>query len=107
VVTLGVAVALLLTEWYEYGEKSLKGVITRLGIPLLVVPNDVTFLAVIAPLSLALFYHKPRSAIGIVALISVLFSIGAIFAFRSRTAAMTLVVSVVCAVILMQPKLYW
>jgi O-antigen ligase len=45
--------------------------------------------------------------LGIVALISILLSIGAIFAFRSRTAAMTLFISIACAIILMQPHRQW
>jgi O-antigen ligase len=104
VVVLVVSTALLLTGWYDYNEKGLKGVITHLGIPLLVVPNDVTFLAVIAPLSVALFYDKPRSMTGIGALISILLSVGAICAFRSRTAALTTIITVTCAVILMQSQ---
>ena len=45
------------------------------GSPILIVPNDVAFLAVIAPLSLALVYLQPRSAVAILALTSMVLSL--------------------------------
>jgi O-antigen ligase len=103
-VGLGLAATVLWGVWTASYGLSLKALVPQLGIPILVVPNDLTVLAVIAPLSLALFYHKPRSAISISAVLSILLSIGAVCAFQSRTAALTMIITVTCAFILMQPK---
>jgi hypothetical protein len=40
---------------------------SSLGVPILVVRNDITLLAVLAPLSLVLFYREPRRSRGIFA----------------------------------------
>ena len=40
------------------------------GSPILIVRNDVTFLAIIAPLSFALLYREPRGMVGILAALS-------------------------------------
>jgi O-antigen ligase len=69
-----------------------------------VVRNDATFLAVVAPLSLALFYREPRGKAGIVAAASIILSLGAICISESRTAALTLLIGLVATIVLAQPR---
>jgi O-antigen ligase len=76
----------------------------RLGPPILIVPNDLTFLSVIAPLSLVLFYREPRGTAGIVAAVSIALSLGAICIFATRTAALTLLIGLIAATLLVQPR---
>ena len=61
--------------------------------PILVVPNDVILLAIVAPLSLALFREEPRRPLGVVAVISVFLSLIAIGVYQSRAALLTLLVA--------------
>ena len=105
-VALGLALVVLGTLWYTQNHY-MHSVILNVGSPLLAVPNDVTFLAVVAPLSWALLCHKPRGGVGLLALLSLLASGGAICAFRSRTALLTLVVALPCAVTLLRPQRYF
>jgi O-antigen ligase len=72
--------------------------------PLLVVPNDLIVLSLIAPLSFSLLYQKPISIMGILAFISLLLSISVVVFFQSRGAVLTLLFSVSCAAILLWPK---
>ncbi len=72
--------------------------------PLLVVPNDLIFISLIAPLSFSLFYKKPFSVIGLLAFISLLLSISIIVFFQSRGAVLTLLFSLGCVALLLWPK---
>ena len=76
----------------------------RLRIPILIVPNDLSFLAVIAPLSLVLLYREPRGVMSIFAAASIFLSLCTICIFRSRTAAVTMIVSLICATALIYPR---
>jgi O-antigen ligase len=78
--------------------------ITAAKHPLLVVPNDLIFLSLIAPLSVSLVYQKPRSLISIVAIISILLSVSVIIIFQSRGALLTLLFSVTCVAGLLWPR---
>ena len=78
--------------------------VSTAGSPLLVVKNDVTFVAVIAPLSLALIYLKPRSISGLVALASLMSGIVVVGFFQSRTALFTMIVSIICFFLFMKPR---
>ena len=77
---------------------------SQVGSPIFIVTNDSAFLAVIAPLSLALFYRAPRSVEGVLAALSILLSIGAVCMLRSRVAMLTVMVSLTCAAVLMRPR---
>jgi O-antigen ligase len=79
--------------------------VTGVGSTILVVKNDVTFLAVLAPFSLALLYREPRRLYGIVAVLSVLLSIAVVGIFQSRGAMLTMVASITCFFILIRPKI--
>jgi O-antigen ligase len=65
--------------------------IAELGNPILIVPNDIAFLAVIAPLSLALLIRRPLSTVGALASITLISSCVAIAVLQSRTATVALV----------------
>ena len=72
--------------------------------PIFLVPNDITFLAVIAPLSLALLFRKPRGWEFVLVLSSLVLSIGAIVVLQSRTAILTLIATLTCLVVLVSPR---
>ena len=100
-VGLGLASTLLWAAWHG-PTKDLNALVSSLRIPILIVPNDLTFLAVIAPLSLVLLYREPRGVISICAAASIVLSMCTICIFRSRTAALTMLVSLTCACLLTQ-----
>ena len=90
VVGLGVASALVSAAWWNPGIGSTRLVATA-GIPIIVVPNDATFLALVSPLSLVLLYREPRGLIRGVAALSILLSVAAVCVLQSRTAVVTMV----------------
>lgn len=63
------------------------------GIPALVVPNDITFLAMLAPLSLTLIYLHPRSPIAGASTVSIFLTLFTSGLYISRTSIMVLVLS--------------
>jgi O-antigen ligase len=81
-------------EWFQ-----------KVGGTTLLVPNDVTLLALIAPLSFVVFYARPRSVAGILAGGSLMVSVVAIAVAQSRTAALALLVSLACTTALVRPRL--
>jgi O-antigen ligase len=95
ITALGLAVALLWTALRAPGVPP-NSWVRELGSPILIVPNDVTFLAVIAPFALALAYHEPRSAVGRLALLSLALSLCAAAVYVSRTATLALLASTIC-----------
>ena len=114
-VSLGVSVAGIIVSgmvlwnvgrWNIIGSdgKSLHEIVPAIGIPILIVPNDATFLSIIAPLSIILLYREPRSARGIIAATSLVLSILAICILRSRTALLTLGIVLICAMVTMQSR---
>lgn len=90
VVGLGVASVLLWAAWSNRGI-SLEQLVATVGIPIIVVPNDVTFLALVSPLSLVLLYRERRGLIRGVAALSVLLSVAAVVVLQSRVAILTMV----------------
>ena len=102
-VALGLA-CWLLWAWWHWELGSIHEMVRTFGSPVLAVPNDVTFLAIIAPLSLALLYRQPRSGGGFLALLSLLASLSAVCALRSRTGILAMSLSLVCAAALMPPR---
>jgi O-antigen ligase len=101
---LGVVLAskMLWAAWHANGTVNLR--VTRLGIPLLVDPNDLTFLAIIAPLSLVLLCREARQACRIIAGLSIFLSLCAACVFRSRTAVLTTIISLTCITLLTQRR---
>jgi O-antigen ligase len=79
--------------------------ISRLASPILVVPNDTAFLAVLAPLSIALFRSERDCVIRAVALASAVLGVVAICILRSRTGLLTMVVSTTVCVWFIRPRL--
>lgn len=74
--------------WIAWSQTEANPIIwmSYLGSRVLVVPNDLVFLAVITPLSLALVYRKPLSLYGSLSLLSAILSVVVICVFQSRTA---------------------
>jgi O-antigen ligase len=102
-VGLGLAVALLVGRW-SYGADS-HAWLQGLGLPVLVVPNDCHFLALLTPFSLVLADRNPRSGLGVLALVSILMTGGAILALGSRGGALTLIAGLVVTGTLLRPRL--
>jgi O-antigen ligase len=96
-VGLGLAATVLWGAWTAPHGLRLHALVPRLGIPMLVVPNDLTVLAVIAPLSWVLVCRTPRRLGRLVPALSLLLSAGAVGVYRSRTAILTLLVALLCA----------
>ena len=74
----GLASILLWFAWKNGGPIG-NAKIPDVGIPILVVRNDVTFLALVAPLSLVLLFHEPHRIVRVLAALSILFSLGAVW----------------------------
>lgn len=104
VVGFGLA-AMLVWVALAYGRLVPETWVAVLGSPILVVKNDVTFLAVVAPLSLALMYCEFRGLVGVTATVSLLLSIVVVGVFQSRVAMVTMVASLVCTAGLLRPRL--
>ncbi len=102
-VALGLSGALLAGRWF-YGANP-HAWLSTLGLPVLVVPNDCHFLALLTPLSLILIDRQPRSPLGIMALVSIGLTGLAILAVGSRGAALTLVACLVSTGTLLRPRL--
>jgi O-antigen ligase len=103
-VALGLASVLLWTVWRE-GWRAPRTWVSHAGSPLLLVPNDVTFLAVVAPLSWALLVRAPRSAAGLLAALSLLLSVGVMGLLLSGVALLTMLTALMCAAALVRPRL--
>jgi O-antigen ligase len=91
--------------WHGHESGGMWAVLSpSLGVPILVVRNDITFLAVLAPLSLVLFYRKPRGAVGITAVASIILSLGAICISTSRTAVLTMIIGLFTTAAVVQAR---
>ena len=106
-----VAVALLLSIWLlvatgVYGTNPHEWLQGQ-GIPVLVVPNDCNFLALLTPLALVLVLEKPRSPQAILGILAIVAVALVIAVFTSRGAALTMGVSLVAAAGLARPRLAW
>ena len=106
-VGLSLALAVLWTAWRNawvvpHGWQSW---MSEVRSPIFVVANDVTFLAVIAPLSLVLFYSEPQRAVRVLAALSILASAAAVCVIQSRVAIITLVATITVAAALLRPRL--
>ena len=67
--------------------------IKNLGTPLLRVPNDTLFIALIAPLSLILFLRNPKSLCGVLAGLYVFLSLVVVIVYQSRLALMSVIIA--------------
>jgi O-antigen ligase len=108
IVGLGLAIALLWAAWKNPGvhpHAIPHPWVSYVGSPIIITRNDPTFLSVIAPFSLILFYREPRSVVGILAALSVVLSLSTVVVFQSRGATLTLVAAVVCTAVLLRPRL--
>lgn len=103
-VELGLACMLLWAAW-RTGGMDPDAWVSNVRSPILLVKNDVTFLAVVAPLSLVLAYRNPRSVVGILALLSILLSVCVVGVFQSRIAMLTMVTSITFGAALVRPRL--
>ncbi len=72
--------------------------------PILVVPNDIAFLAVISPLSVAIFCCERDYLVRAMAVASLLLSAIAISLFQSRTGILTMVVSTTVCIWFIKPR---
>jgi O-antigen ligase len=96
-VGLGLATTVLWGAWTAPYGLRLHALVPRLGVPMLVVPNDLTVLAVIAPLSWVLLCRTPLRLGSLVPALSLLLSAGAVGVYRSRTGILTMLVALLCA----------
>jgi O-antigen ligase len=103
-VSLGLCLLLLTSVWID-GWVSPNVWAFNTGSPLLMVGNDVTLFAVIAPLSFVLFYREGPRRSGLVALMSLVLALGIICVFRSRGAVFTFLASLTCVAFLIRPSL--
>jgi O-antigen ligase len=103
IVSLLIAYTLLCAVWLNKGMDP-AGWLLIAGSPYLLVKNDVTLLAVIAPFSMALLYQKPQKIVRIIAALSIFLSIIVIGTFQSRVAMLTLIISLSCFFALVRPK---
>jgi O-antigen ligase len=102
-VALGLAIVLLAGRWF-YGPDA-HGWLRDLGFPVLVVPNDCHFLALLTPFSLVLAHRNPRSGLGVVALLSIGATALAIIALGGRGAMLVWGACLVVTGTLLQPRL--
>ena len=102
-VAIGLATLVLMnTEWVD--DRGTRAIIHAADSPALLVPNDVCFLALIAPFSIALVLLRPRSLQTLVVIPSLILTVIAIVALESRTGLVTLIVSLTAFAVLSQPR---
>jgi O-antigen ligase len=101
---LGIVLAskMLWAAWHTHSTVHLQ--VTKLGIPLLVAPNDLTFLAIIAPLSFVLLCREAHQVYRIIAGFSIFLGLMAACIFTSRTAVMTTGIALGCMTLLTQRR---
>ena len=103
-VALGVA-SVLLGHWWMKGGRAPSDVVAGVGIPILVVPNDVTFLSLVAPLAIAVFCCERHAAPRLLAALSIVLSACAVVMLQSRVATLAMVGSITTAALLIRPRL--
>lgn len=104
ILVIGITILLLMAFWTDRNIEPTAW-ISNFGSTVFVVKNDLIFLAVLTPLSLALAYRNPRSLTGITAALSVTLTIIVVGIFQSKGAMLAMVVSIACFSLLLRPKL--
>lgn len=66
--------------------------------------NDLTFLSILAPFSFVLAYRKPFKPVGLLAIVSIVLSLGTITVFQSRGAIITFWVTFGSIAVLLEPR---
>jgi O-antigen ligase len=102
IVALGLSCTLLWTALTS-GGTSPRSWIAYHRSPIFVVVNDITFVAVTVPLSLALLVRS-RGLFRTVPAVSILATIGAVCVYQSRAAILSLFISILAAVVLLRPR---
>ena len=102
-VALGLSLALLVGRW-SHGPDAHSWLL-GMGLPVLVVPNDIHFLALLAPFSLILADRDPRSGLGALGLLSIALTGAAIIALGSRGAVLVWLTGLVATGTLLRPRL--
>jgi O-antigen ligase len=100
----GLSLLLLMGFWSDRNIEPTSW-ISNFGSTIFVVKNDIAFLSVLTPLSLALAYRNLRSLSGIIAALSVILAVIVTGIFQSKGAMLALVVSVTCFALLIKPRL--
>lgn len=106
-VGLGLALAVLWNAWRKGWviPQGFQNWISDVPSPILVVPNDTAFLAVVAPLSLALLCCEARNAVRVFSALSIFLSVCAVCVIQSRVAFLTIISSLACAAAFLRPRL--
>ena len=102
-VALALSLALLVGRW-SYGPDAHSWLL-EMGLPVLVVPNDIHFLALLAPFSVIVADRDPRSGLGFLGLLSIATTGLAIIALGSRGAVLVWAVGLVVTGALLRPRL--
>jgi O-antigen ligase len=90
-----------------HGSSDPAALVRRVGSPLLLVPNDVVLLAIIAPLSLGLLGWADRLPVRVIAASSLAITVTAILATQSRLAVLILVGTSWCFAVLRVRRVAW
>ena len=70
----------------------------------IVVPNDLVLVAILIPFSGVLAFKKTKSAVGVLAIISILMALSAVIIYQSRGGMVCSMVSIVCIVFLLSQR---
>jgi O-antigen ligase len=95
-VGLGLALMLILTSWRN-PELGPVGWIAIMPSPILVVPNDITFLAIVAPFSLSLLHLTKHRSIRGLSILFIFLTLCVVCIYHSRIATLTAIVSLTTA----------
>lgn len=106
-VGFGLALAVLRTVWTNgwIVPPGWQNRISDVQSPLLIVPNDTAFLAVIAPLSMAVLCGEARKAVQVLSALSILLSVCAVCLIQSRVGILTMSASITCAAAFLRLRL--
>jgi O-antigen ligase len=103
-VAIGLSV-LLLKAAFNYSGADPFSWIGAVGSSILAVKNDITFLSILAPLSLSLLLSRTLTVVRILAALSLFLSICVVGIYQSRVAMLTIVTSITCFSAFFRPKL--
>jgi O-antigen ligase len=102
-VTLGLAIVAVWQAVHHIGVEPAE-IVSRIGSPILLVPNDIALLAVVAPLSLSIVHSAKRDVTRLVAFSSIVASACAIVLLESRVATLAFMGSLGCAAMLLNGR---